>query len=931
MAMRRTLSALLVLALSVGTVAAEAAYYAVPFAELTLTEGQLDETPAYTWATFRALSSIILDDEGEAYVDTEGDFVPRWREGATVGTDPRLLAVSVAAARDVTGSMYLPPSGDKEAMRVRFRIPADAASDEHEAVFYLAKERHYDALSRRRIPGAAWFRYQARTARERRIEIGTAEDELRDIAQRRARETDTQQSYALLTGGRAVSENLALDRLLRVEEGGEATLDVTTLPGITVQEMDWAPLIEGLNPEPDPLASIIPADQHALFFSSFTDFLTMMDEARENGTPVLRLMDTRSEDARTHERYERQLCLKADALSRLLGPSVVKSVAITGGDPYMRTGTDVAILFEAVDAAMLRPMIDARVASGTQGVPGVQAVQGDVGGVPYSGARTPDRRVSSYVATLGKAVVVTNSLAQLERIAAAWKGETPAMQTLPEYTFFRDRYGRGDAGETALLVIPDAAIRRWCGPQWRIAASRRTRAAAVMADVQARYMADLVKGAVKLGPIDEQLPLPDAGTLSMTQTGVRSSVYGDLEFLTPIAELAPTMVTDAEARGYNDWRRRYQRNWRQFFDPIAVRFGVKADGLSADLTVMPLIGSSEYRDLIAVASGAAIEPDAGDPHDSALIHYALAVNTDSGPMREFSSFARGMAASLQAQPLSWLGGSIAVYVDESPFWAEMAEAPEMDDFMDDNFHRLPVALHAEVGNGLKCAVFLAAVRGFIETSAPGMTVWEALSYNDQPYVRVSPSEQVRSSSGRMQEFAVYYSASGDGLVLTLSEEMLKAALDRRATRRKAAAEGKTLARPGQPWLGESMCLQAMRGALDIIRDLADDQYQKTMRRRAHDNIPILNEWKRLFPDRDPVDVHEQVWQTRLVCPGGGSYVWDEDWQTMTSTAYGRPGAPKDGPAWPQAVRRLLSGNLGVTFEHQGLRARADLAREVEER
>ena len=68
-----------------------------------------------------------------------------------------------------------------------------------------------------------------------------------------------------------------------------------------------------------------------------------------------------------------------------------------------------------------------------------------------------------------------------------------------------------------------------------------------------------------------------------------------------------------------------------------------------------------------------------------------------------------------------------------------------------------------------------------------------------------------------------------------------------------------------------------------------------MQTRAWSNLPILNEWKRRYPDQDPVALHEEFWQTRLICPGGGQYVWNDDWQTMESTVYGCPAAPQEGP------------------------------------
>ena len=76
----------------------------------------------------------------------------------------------------------------------------------------------------------------------------------------------------------------------------------------------------------------------------------------------------------------------------------------------------------------------------------------------------------------------------------------------------------------------------------------------------------------------------------------------------------------------------------------------------------------------------------------------------------------------------------------------------------------------------------------------------------------------------------------------------------------------------------------------------------------------------MYPDLDPVDVHEQVWKIRLVCPGGGKYVWNEKYQTMESTVYGHPGEPKTGPADSPLLNEFSSGSFGLTFEHQGLRA-----------
>jgi hypothetical protein len=96
-----------------------------------------------------------------------------------------------------------------------------------------------------------------------------------------------------------------------------------------------------------------------------------------------------------------------------------------------------------------------------------------------------------------------------------------------------------------------------------------------------------------------------------------------------------------------------------------------------------------------------------------------------------------------------------------------------------------------------------------------------------------------------------------------------------------------------------------------------------MRRRSYDNLPILNELKRRYPNQDPVATYERLWAARLVCPGGGEYVWNDKWQTMESTVYGHPGEPKEANP-PKPYAKWQAGDFGLTFEDDGLRARCAL-------
>jgi hypothetical protein len=496
---------------------------------------------------------------------------------------------------------------------------------------------------------------------------------------------------------------------------------------------------------------------------------------------------------------------------------------------------------------------------------------------------------------------------------------------LPEYVYFRHRYTRGEADETAFIFLSDATIRRWCGPRWRILTSRRTRDVAVISELQASQMDRLAEGDFQSGPIYTDLPLAARGELTLEPGGVYSQAVGSLAFMTPIAEMSIDKVTEAEADAYERWRNGYERNWTGVFDPIGLRLQIRKEKVAADLTVMPLIGGSDYRELIAASRGSEIAPNDGDPHN-ALSHVVLAINKDSETVQRYGNFASTMT-SAKINPLGWLGQWIAVFFDDDPFWGEMAQVPydERDKFFQENIGRFPVAFLADVEDGFKLTAFLTAFRAFVEQTVPGMTRWESLEYKDEPYVKITPSDRAKRQLDEINRLAVYYSASAESLIVTLSEDVLKRALDRRLARIAADEEGKTIeAKP--PWIGESLCLQADAKAVALISGFFAEDYQLEMQKRSWANLPILNEWKRHYRNQDPVELHERVWQVRLIDPAAGQYVWNDQWQTMESSVYGHPGEPKKGPATPSLVSGITGGNFGITFEDDGLRARMALDR-----
>ncbi|MCI0744026.1 MAG: hypothetical protein L0Y58_01345 [Verrucomicrobia subdivision 3 bacterium] len=895
----------------------EDAFYRVTLSSISILEGKLPTERAGVFPHFRTFTAYqpycALEGEGEAYLS--GDPINHWHRTADLFESQ--LAVRAPRGKEVIGFIFV-PRPDGSGSSVKFKIRPEQANPQGQQDFFTIKRDYYANLRTRDLPGAAWFRHQEHAAMEA---LGINPVEGMRFAGRRRGPFGADDTFELFSAGRAISENLQLDRDLPLNRTNATLVPVANLDGISVREMDWKPLIKDAKPRLDPLAACLPHDQHAIFFPSFTAMLDVLDEADAGGTPLLQWLEPRSQDALVRTRYQKQLCLELDELSRALGPQVISSVAITGSDPYLRTGSDIGILFEAKSAPLLKATYVARHAAAKQRFPDAKTRDGEVEGVSYTGVVTDDRAISSYVAALNDVVFVSNSLYQLGELIKVAKAKKPALASQDEYIFFRHRYARTDPNESAFLILTDATIRRWCAPRWRIANSRRTRAAAAMAEAQAAHLDSLVRTAVKPMKVGDTGASVARDELRITTNGVASAAYGNLDFLTPIAELPLDQVTRSEADAYEAWRNGYQQNWRQFFDPIAIRVSLNGRKLTAEVTVTPLIANTDYARFISVTRGASIAPQAGDPHADTLLHFAMAINSQSDLLKQAGNWLGSMNSSLRANPFGWLGESISIYADKDPFWDNLAKAADADKFFRQHHHEFPIAVQCETRSALGLATFLGAVRAFVDQTAPGMTVWQTLDHRGKAYVKVAGSESVRRGQQEWANTAIYYAATPDALVVTLSEPLLKRALDRQLT----GAEEKT----SSAWLGTNLCLKVDQKILSAINS-ANPGFVAQQQLLSWNNLPILNEWKRRYPGQDPVALHERFWQTRLVCPSGGAYVWNAKWQTMESTVYGHPGEPKKGPDGLGPLARFQSANFGLTFEHQGVSAKVVLEREVKQ-
>jgi hypothetical protein len=332
--------------------------------------------------------------------------------------------------------------------------------------------------------------------------------------------------------------------------------------------------------------------------------------------------------------------------------------------------------------------------------------------------------------------------------------------------------------------------------------------------------------------------------------------------------------------------------------------------------------------MIQTVGDVKLKPESGDPHPETVFHWVTAIDMDSPRFKQASNFAAIMAPSLGAGAFSWVGESFSLYLDKSPFFDGMQKAfrekgmKGLEDFSEKNLGRIPLGMNVEVRNPFKLTAFLAGLRAWIEQTAPGMTVWSNHAHKGQGYVKIAPGKGLEDDLVKegSAPIALYYVPSPQMFTISLSEKIIQKAIERNILRRD---ENSSLTKGN--WSGMSSALQASKPITSIF-DLSMSQNTiNGLQRKSWNNLHALNEWRINLRKQSPLKYHQRVWQTDLLCPGGGEYTWNQEFKTYESSAFGHPGEPRL-PENVSVTGKWNQVDFGINFENDGLRVKAKLER-----
>ncbi len=826
--------------------------------------------------------------------------------------------------------------------------------------FYRAKEAYSRALSFRDLAGRLWFSIQAEEARK--IHMGKA---YVPYAQRR-RHVGRVRGFSTFSGGQAIRENVRSGSLRTELARQKASVPIQDIRGIHIPPYNFTLPIFNKKIALDALASLVPQDQYAVFFPSFGRFTQGFSMLLQYGRLVMGLGGEGDLASRLVRRYQHQLCFDLAKIAKHPSSATIQRVAMTGGDIDFATGTDVALLFQTTDPKGLMEQIQCS----AEGV-GIVHSKGMIEDLPYTGASSVHREISSFVMAMGDVVVVSNSVAALRRIAHARYEPKESLAALHEYKFFRMRYPH-HADEMVFLLVSDEALRLWGSPHIRLLAERRARVRRQILEQTAHHLPELVQGKSRAQRLDIVPDVADGGGLWLEGNRIFSEYYGSLEFMTPLRELTITHITPTEKQAYEVWRAHYESKWRGFFDPIAFRMLERDGKITTDLSVVPLIGTSSLRRWMDLLQGAVLRPKAGDPHREALLHLVSALNVLKSQLYQ-RTLRQSYRKAEDKEDLvllgRWIGDNVALYLDDDPkYWGPTLLHPEPLSQITQNLQHLPLALRVQVKDRKACLEFFRRLlkRRFFRTSqiTEGDVVvgrvplgglyslhWAitsdgwTISPSQKLIERVIARERMRRAKAAAKASAntaakASAKAAAKASANTADTSPLRTAASRPRSRPSWGAQPSKQPSPAQVgaavavertwqkvWLGQHAGMRMNAKAFSYFKKVFAHEETQRHQRFAWRALPILNDWKRLFPQHDPAALYARIWEPSLRWrTPQTAYTWDAAWLTLSSPSYGHPGHPKTpttaGELGTLDVFRGVA--FGLSFEMDGLSVRAVL-------
>ena len=707
--------------------------------------------------------------------------------------------------------------------------------------------------------------------------------------------------YAMTTGALAIQESLQLEEMTeRRSVPEDSIVPINSLKGPNIKSHPFDKMIQGKTFKTFPVASLIPHDNYYCHFTSISKEVAASDLMKQWGTSLLRAMSVSARDADLPSRYQDQLCIDISTLTRLFGEFVIGEIAITGGDPFLRDGSDVAIIIQVKHRTVFNEMMKSYADKALKANPDAKRSESNYSGISIQSIASFDRSIYSHSAYLDDYKIYSNSMDTLKLIIDTHSKKRKSMADNLDFKYMRMIFPGTVEAEDGFVYMSDSFIRKLLSARWKIEAQRRIICqnhlrmignAATMYKTEMRKQAP-VSTLVDKGYLSKKITrCPDNGTYSLEKSGrAFCTVHNCLQYCTPVASVAIDKVADVEARDYKGFVNQYNEYWSRYFDPIGIRFKL-GDRIEVETCILPLIENSIYNQLREMVGGEPVELNSQLITDGTIFSLGAKFNLDS--------FDEDM-----------------VYIDMFPTLPRTSNG--FGDNLSINFYDSDVLFtFSESGMGM-----LGGWMGLEEQimigsiiSAINLPVYAVVDINDEELAkifiqRIIRSAQLRSSIQSRQDFSefaiepyssgeykgheintvacrllvikfrLHYAIASNRLIVSTKRYVLEKALD--AIDSKQTSDTANLQ------------LKVKPRAFDKLRPTIRAGWQERMRDACLKNIEpvrVLVEYYEATEKTLNV-VSKKVEGVTLRCPSGGIYKYDDARDMVYCSVHGNRNHPK---------------------------------------
>lgn len=606
------------------------------------------------------------------------------------------------------------------------------------------------------------------------------------------------------TGRGEIAKTLQTERGLGVSaKRFQPTVALSKVAGVRALERDYAALVAAdrsvTSPRYSPLSNLLPPDSIVIEFSTVKDLVQLPKLFDERFDAISRALEAQPGTYRLVERYREQLIVEPSQLSEQLGHVAVGNVALVLGDPYLREGTDVSLVLEVRQRALVETVLAKYLSRAQAKFPTLETKSLQIEGAEVTLRATPDGRIRQYVAWSSDRLWLSNSpkrMAQLLRIA---KNKDKSLQQTEDYRWARSVTPFDETKERAHLFFGDAFMTAITGPRSKILEARRTRAQNELRTVD---YAALLHGMMEGVPAQSQKQLLASGWLTKkdlvhfdgspitwsSDYGAASS-WGRSSEMLPLIDLTITKVDPSEAKSYGSFRSDYEWQVRGALDPTSLRV-LRTESpteLRTELRILPLLPTEKlsrmFQETVRSVGRGSVKP--GGTTDGLSAVLAIAKNS---PLRDLARNLLDGSMMKSKLALGFLGDWVKVGLAEDPivlegalregYVQEIATVPatEKDDRIDleKNLQRLPAWAAIQIQSRAMLTAALAAIRVASKEHLEDMVAWsEAGMYRDLSVSKVT--------IGRRDEpdelVSVYYAVVKDTLLLSLQRRVLELRMD----------------------------------------------------------------------------------------------------------------------------------------------------------